>query len=427
MKHVLIIGGGISGLCSAYYLVKEGYQVSILDKNDLTNGASFINAGYIVPSHFISMAAPGMITKGLKWMFNSSSPFYIKPRLDTEFFKWALHFKRAATAQNVERSIPVLKHLNLKSKELYEEMLFSADFPFHYSNEGLLMAYKSPEGEEEELKIAERAVTEGLEAQQLDNTELRRLQPAFSKKIIGAIHYKCDSHTTPQQFMASLKNWLENNGVAFYLQQEVRKINTFRGKIISVETQDLSLEANEFVLATGSWTSGLAKDLGLNIPIQGGKGYSTNVYRNLDISIPAILVEAKVAVTPMNSFTRFAGTMEFSGNNTIIRKNRIEAIAKAVNTYYPEIKLSEKEKAAAVSGLRPVSPDGLPFLGRSGIYSNLTLGAGHGMMGWSLGPITGKLIAQTISQKKTLVNMQPFNPDRYHLMPKPYDLKNTNS
>src|SRR5690606_5605244 len=143
-----------------------------------------------------------------------------------------------------------------------------------------------------------------------------------------------------------------------------------------------------------------------NIPIQGGKGYSTNVYRPLDVSIPAILVEAKVAVTPMDGFTRFAGTMEFSGNNTFIRKNRVEAIAKAVNTYYPEIKLSEEEKAAAVSGLRPVSPDGLPFIGRSGLYKNLTLGAGHGMMGWSLGPITGKLITQTISQKKALDHMQ---------------------
>src|SRR5690606_29068378 len=215
--------------------------------------------------------------------------------------------------------------------------------------------YNSSEGEEEELKIAERAVAEGLEADKLSNLELRRLQPAFSKNIIGAIHYKCDSHTTPQHFMASLKTWLEEKGVAFYLQQEVRKIHTFQGKIISVETQDRTFEADEFVLAAGSWTSSLAYSLGLNIPIQGGKGYSTNVYRPLDVSIPAILVEAKVAVTPMDGFTRFAGTMEFSGNNTFIRKNRVEAIAKAVNTYYPVIKLSLEEKAVKVSGIRLVS------------------------------------------------------------------------
>ena len=424
MKHVVIIGGGISGLCSAYYLVKEGYQVKVLDKNDFTKGASFINAGYIVPSHFISMAAPGMINKGLKWMLNSSSPFYIKPRFDAEFFKWALHFKRASTAQRVESSIPVLKGLNLKSRELYEEMLASTDFPFHYANDGLLMVYNSTEGEEEELKIAERAVTEGLEAEQLSNLELRRLQPAFSKDIIGAVHYKCDSHTTPQFFMANLKKWLEEKGVEFYLQQEVRNIHTSHRRIVAVETQDRSFEAEEFVLAAGSWTQDLAKSLGLNIPIQGGKGYSTNVYRPLDISIPAILVEAKVAVTPMDGLTRCAGTMVFSGNNSIIRKNRVEAIANAVSTYYPQIKVSEEEKAAAVSGLRPVSPDGLPFIGRSRLFSNLTLGAGHGMMGWSLGPVTGKLIAQTITNQKPLLDTQALNPDRFHLKRKNIDLKN---
>ena len=427
MKRAIIIGGGISGLCSAYYLVKEGYEVSVIDKSDFSTGASFINAGYIVPSHFISMAAPGMITKGLKWMLNSASPFYIKPRFDPEFFKWAMHFKRAATAQKVEQAIPVLKALNVKSRELYEEILSTAEFPFHYVNDGLLMVYNSSEGEKEELKIAERASEEGLEAQQLSNLELRKLQPAFSKNIIGAVHYKCDSHTTPPLFMSSMKSWLEKNGVSFHLQEEVIKIHTFQKKIISVETGNQDFDADEFVVATGCWTSGLARNLGLNIPIQAGKGYSTNVYRPLEIDIPAILVEAKVAVTPMEGFTRFAGTMEFSGNNNIIRKNRIEAIANAVNNYYPSIALSEEEKANAVSGLRPVSPDGLPFIGRSGLFENLTFGAGHGMMGWSLGPITGKLITQTITGEKQLVNTQSLNPDRFHQLRKRMNLKPTSS
>lgn len=413
MKNVVIIGGGISGLCSAYYLVKEGFAVTILDRNDITTGASFINAGYIVPSHFISLAAPGIISKGMKWMLDSSSPFYIKPRLDIEFFKWALRFKMSATSEKVERAIPVLKNINLRSRELYEEMLSTMDFQFHYRNEGLLMVYNSVRGEEEEQEIAERAIKEGLKAEILSRTELRKIQPVFSKDVLGAIHYKCDSHTSPGHFMSSMKKWLEEKGVKFHFHHEVKEIKTLQNKILSIETQNGSFEADEFIIATGSWTSALAKSLGLKIPIQGGKGYSTDVFRPIDITLPAILVEAKVAVTPMDGHVRFAGTMEFSGNNSIIRKNRVEAIANSVKKYYVDVELSTEEKEAAQSGLRPVSPDGLPFIGRTAKYKNLTVAAGHGMMGWSLGPVTGKLVTEIISKSPTSVKLDPFNVDRF--------------
>ncbi len=413
MKRIIIIGGGISGLCSAYYLVKEGYEVTVIDKSDITNGASFINAGFIVPSHFISMAAPGVITKGIKWMFDSTSPFYVKPRLDLDFFKWVLHFKKSATQAKIEKAIPVLKEINLRSRELYEEIFSSLDFNFHYENKGLIMAYLSSKGKKEELEVAERAVKEGLDAKQLSKEELKKLEPAFSDDVIGAIHYKCDSHTTPGQFMVNLKGWLKEKGVVFKFNQEVEEFISDKGKIIGVKTQNSTYQANEFVLATGTWTSSLAKSLGLNIPIQGGKGYSIDIYRPNRISIPAILVEARIAVTPMDGFTRFAGTMEFSGNNTIISKKRIEAIANSVGKYYDKIELKEKEKKSANSGLRPVSPDGLPFIGRASAYENLTIASGHSMMGWSLGPITGTLVAEIISEKPTKVSLDPFRVDRF--------------
>jgi len=413
MKKIIVIGGGISGLCSAYYLIKEGYEVTVLDKKDITSGVSFINAGFIIPSHFISLAAPGMITKGLKWMFNSASPFYVKPRLDYEFIAWALNFKKSATLAKVEKAIPVLMDINLKSRGLYEDMLSSMDFPFHYEQKGLLMAYQSVKSGEEELKVAERAVKEGLEAEQLNRDQLRNIQPAFSDKVIGAVHYKCDSHTTPGQFMLNLKSWLKEKGVVFELNQEVKKFVYDSNKIIAVETQNGSFQADEFVLTSGSWTSSLAKSLGLKIPIQGGKGYSMDIYRPNEITIPSVLVEAKVAVTPMKGFTRFAGTMEFSGNNSDIKRKRVEALANSVAEYYDGVTLNSEEKEGAVSGLRPVSPDGLPFLGRTSVFKNLTVASGHAMMGWSLGPITGKLVAEIISEKQTSVKLDPFRIDRF--------------
>ncbi|GHA46710.1 amino acid dehydrogenase [Salinimicrobium marinum] len=414
MKKVVIVGGGISGLCSAYYLVKEGYEVSVIDQGDISTGASFINAGYLTPSHFTPLAEPGMITKGLQWMLRSSSPFYIKPRFDMEFFKWAFHFKKSATLEKVEKAIPVLTEINLKSRDLYESMLESLDFDFHYERKGLLMVYKNTESEKHELKLAERAVNEGLEAKNISKEELKKRYPIFSDEVIGAVHYECDAHTTPNEFMKNLKSWLEKQGVRFILHQEVKEIVSENNRIIAVKTQGAVIEGDEFILAAGCWTSSLAKSLKINIPIQGGKGYSINVQRPMGITIPAILVEAKVAVTPMKDFTRFAGTMEFSGMNSIIRKPRVKAIADSVQDYYRNIVITEEERDAAVSGLRPVSPDGLPFIGRTSAYKNLTIAAGHAMMGWSLGPITGKLITEVISGSDTSVKLDPFKVERFN-------------
>ncbi|WNH09862.1 NAD(P)/FAD-dependent oxidoreductase [Thalassobellus suaedae] len=248
MKKVIIIGGGISGLCSAYYLAKEGHAVTVLDQSDISTGASFINAGYLTPSHFIPLAAPGIITQGIKWMFNSSSPFYIKPRLDLDFFKWVWLFKKSTTKLNVEKSIPVLKELNLKSQHLFEEMLASLDFNFYYEKKGVLMAFSNTKSEAEEHEIAHRALKEGLDVTMLNKEELQKIQPVLSDNVIGAAHYKCDSHMTPNHFMVTLKNWLKNNGVTFKVNQEVKDFTAKNNQIVSVTTQTDTFEADDFVL-----------------------------------------------------------------------------------------------------------------------------------------------------------------------------------
>ena len=414
MKRVVIVGGGISGLCSAYYLVQEGFQVTILDKSDLSTGASFINAGYITPSHFIPLAAPGIITQGLKWMLDSSSPFYIKPRWDVDFFKWTLLFKKSAKKSHVEKAIPIIKELNLKSRDLYEEMLSAVDFPFQYEKKGLLMAYRTAKSEEEELEVAEMAVKEGLDAVALSKEEVHKMQPVFSDDVIGAVHYKCDAHMTPNQFMEQMKTWLKAQGVIFEFNQSVEEFEVTGHKITAIKTKDEAIEADEFVLASGTWTSKLAKSLNLYIPVQGGKGYSMDVHRNTGITMPAILVDAKVAVTPMEGFTRFAGTMEFSGNNHLVRKERVEALAGAVKNYYADFEINQEEKERATSGLRPVSPDGLPYIGKTSKYDNLTIAAGHSMMGWSLGPITGKLVTEGMTKSTPSVSLKPLSPERFN-------------
>ncbi|PQJ80568.1 NAD(P)/FAD-dependent oxidoreductase [Polaribacter porphyrae] len=412
-KSVIIIGGGIIGLCSAYYLQKEGHKVTVIDKSDYSSGASYVNAGYITPSHIISLAAPGMINKGIKWMFNSSSPFYVKPRLNYDFLKWSLAFKRSATSQKVEKAIPVIKDINLLSRELYQEMKSSQEFDFFHQHKGLLMCYQTEKAGEEEWKVGQRAITEGLKVENLSKEQVQKLEPNSGLDVKGAVYYHSDAHMTPNNFMEQLKVYLKQNGVSILGNEEVIDVHISDNKVTSIKTTNLAIKSDEFVIATGAWSQNFAKKLGIKITIQAGKGYSINVQKETNIKIPAILMEAKVAVTPMDGFTRFAGTMEIGGINHKINKNRVQAIANAAEKYYHNLKIESKEKEAAQCGLRPLSPDGLPYIGKSSKCKNVTFATGHAMMGWSLGPATGKLVSEIISDKKYSLNMYPFAVDRF--------------
>lgn len=412
-KNILIIGGGIIGLCCAYYLRKEGHQITIIEQSDFSQGASFVNAGYITPSHIIPLASPGVIAKGIKWMLDSKSPFYIKPRWDTDFFRWTWQFHKSSTHEKVAKAIPIIKDINLISRALYKEMLDSGDLgEFHWQQKGLLMLYKTDQAAAEELHVAELAKKQGLEVSHLDSSALRELEPGVTIAAKGAVYYQCDAHSTPTEIMPKLITWLKANGVLIKSNEVVERLSTQGNKLQHVQTNKAAYMADEVVVAAGSWSQELARKLQLNIPIQAGKGYRIDIHRPNAIKIPAILLEAKVAMTPMNGFTRFAGTMEFSGINTIIRKQRVEAISNAAQAYYPEITVQDEEKLHAKSGLRPVSPDGLPYIGKSAKYSNVTFATGHAMMGWSLGPATGKLVSELISEQKTSMDIGAFHPDR---------------
>ena len=412
MKNCIIIGGGIIGLSTAYYLQKEGHQVTVIDKSNMDAGASYVNAGYITPSHIISLAAPGMITKGLKWMFNPESPFYIKPRFDIDFFKWVWAFKKSATKQKVEKAIPVIKDINLFSRALFEEMMSSDDFDFHYERKGLLMYYQTDKAGEGEWNIGQRAIKEGLEVENLTAEETRKLEPKANLNIKGAIYYKCDAHTTPNEFMPKMITFLKSNGVQFFVNEEVKDLEIRNQCITKVVTDKRTIKADEVVLTAGSWSPLITKKLGIQIPIQAGKGYRINVIRDTNITIPAVLIEAKVAVTPMKGFTRFAGTMEIGGINHDINPVRVNAIAMSASAFYNGLEINSAEKEEAKCGLRPCSPDGLPYIGTSSKCSNLTIATGHAMMGWSLGPATGKLVSELISDKKPSLDLSPFHPDR---------------
>lgn len=412
IKKIVIIGGGIIGLCSAYYLVKEGHEVTVVDASNMDGGASYVNAGYLTPSHFLPLAAPGMVTQGLQWMLSSKSPLYIKPRFEADFLKWSWAFKKSCTTHNVAHAIKAIKDINLWSAQLYTEIKQEAAFNFQLENKGLLMLCKTQKMLDEEMHTAQIATNEGLAVTPLNASQLQKLQPHASINALGAIHYHCDWHTTPNEFMQQMKTFLKAKGVTFIKNAPVVDFKISGKTIQRVCTAQNEIAADYFVLAAGTWSQKLAKKLQISIPLQAGKGYSINTLQETGITIPAILTEAKVAVTPLSAGTRFAGTMELAGINETINTKRVKAIATAVPKYFTKVSLSKTELESAACGLRPVSPDGKPYIGKSAHCTNVIIATGHAMMGWSLGPATGKLVQEILANTKTTIPIAAFNPDR---------------
>lgn len=411
-KEVVVIGGGIIGLCAAYYLLKEGHKVTVVDQSDISSGASFVNAGYVSPSHLTPLAAPGMVSAGIKMMFNQKSPFYVKPRFDLDLFRWAWNFNKSATIKNVKYAAPIIRDLTVLSSELFQEMKENKLFDFHFEKKGLLMAYQTAKFEDKEAKHAEVGKAHGLEVQHINKTALKEMEPEM--EAAGAFYYLDDAHATPDDFMKGMYNYLKQQGVKFYTNEEVLDFERNATKITKLITNKQHLNFDELVVASGSWTPIIAKKLGVKILVQAGKGYKIDVKRKIGIKYPSVLLELNTAASPMNGFTRFGGTMEIAGINANIHKVRVQQIAKNVNVFYPNVLITEKEMENVACGLRPVSPDGLPFIGRDKSLKNVCFATGHTMMGWSQGHATGKLISEIISDKKTSLDLNPFSVERFN-------------
>lgn len=412
-----IIGSGIIGLSAAYYLSKSGHDITIIERGSGDDGCSFGNAGMIVPSHFIPLAAPGMLEKGIRWMFDSESPFYVKPRLNWDLLSWGLDFYKSANKKHVENSAPALRDLSLLSKKLYQDIAKEPDFDFSFEEKGLMMLCKNEHSLEEEIEVAEQANKLGIKATELSIKELHQLEPEVKPDVAGAIFYEGDAHCYPNEFVKQMKAYLVKKGVKFLYNSEVTGFETENNVIKNLKlsnAQNLKLE--NLIIATGSWSQILTKHLNLGLPMQAGKGYSItkSQIEGKKLQIPSILLEARVAITPMtDNLIRFGGTMEIGGINDEINMNRVRGIIKAVPNYFPDYQLDVPQKSEVWYGLRPCSPDGMPYIGRTQKYKNLIVATGHAMMGLSLAPATGKLVQELIDNQSTTVDTSMYKVERF--------------
>lgn len=414
-KHVVICGAGVIGLCVAHYLQQRGHRVTVIERAPPgREGCSFGNAGMIVPSHFIPLAAPGMVGKGLKHCLNSKSPFYLRPRLDADLIGWCWKFFRASTVDHVARSAPLLRDLSLASRAQFEELAAATKNDFWLTTRGLLMLCRTRAAFEHEAAVAEQAVRLGVPAKILSAKDAAALDPGVQMDIAGAVHFPLDCHLTPQRFMASLLERVKNGGATLRWGHEIRQWRVENERVKAALTTQGAVEADEFVLAGGSWSPATVRDLQVNLPLQPGKGYSLTLPapRRLP-SLCSILAEASVAVTPMGSSLRVGGTMELGGFDDRVRPERLQQITEALPQYFPEFKAADFRDVPVWYGYRPCSPDGLPYVGRFQRYTNLTAATGHAMMGLSLAPVTGRLVAEIISGERPSIAIDALRPDRF--------------
>ena len=414
MKNIAIIGGGIIGLSTAYYLNQSGHRVTIFDKGDLNDNSSVGNAGMIVPSHIIPLAAPGMISKGIRWMLNSKSPFYVRPRLSKNLIKWGMKFYAHANHEHVMRSIPLLKEISSLSKQLYQQLAKENHFDFGYEERGLLMLFKTSETEKEELEAAKLANKVGVEARVLSLAEAQHLEPVVKLNARGAIFFPGDAHLNPKMLINRMTDHIQRKGVAIFPNKIIEDFVIKGDQIKGVRVQNDVHMFDEFIVAAGAWSGMLCSRLNIDLPMQSGKGYSFTLDNVVDnVRIPTLLLEGRVAVTPMGSSLRFGGTMEIGDTNTSINMNRVKGIFETIPKYYPEMNVQMPDEKAIWSGLRPCSPDGLPYIGRSSKLKNLIIATGHSMMGMSLGPATGKLVAELVDEVPCSMDLAAFNPERF--------------
>lgn len=409
---VVVIGAGVVGVSAAWYLAEAGHSVTVVEQGDVGAGSSYGNAGLVVPSHSIPLAAPGVWWRGLKWMRDPDSPFYIRPRLDPHLVRWLWRFRGSCTAAHVRRALPLLRDLAYASLGLFRDLarLDGLDFGFHQA--GALAVYRTPAGLAEGAHEATVLAAAGIPARVLDGPGARAVEPALASDVVGGVHFADDAHLVPDRFVRGLARLAAARGVRFRTGTEVLGFRTAGSRVVAVETTRGDLEPSDVVLAAGAWSPGVARALGLRLPIEPAKGYSVTFARpQAGPRMPLICGEARVAITPMDDTLRFAGTLELAGLDFSVNRRRVAALVRGARAYLAtaeELRVLETWR-----GLRPCTPDGLPIVGRPGRLANVVLATGHAMIGVSLGPVTGVLVAQLATGERPMLDLTPLRPERF--------------
>lgn len=412
-KDVLIIGGGPVGLSCAYYLLKSGRSVTLLDAKEIGKGSGSGNAGHIVPSHIVPLAAPGVVTSALKWMLDPAhSPFGMKISLDPNYLMWLLRFVLACSQTNVLRGIVPLRELGQLSAKNFAEIISEENFDCHYRQAGFLNLYKNPKSFDEGRHEAEFMQKHNIPVGVYDKAKVHEVEPAAREEVVGGVHFTGDAHVNPGVFLKLLGKRIRAMGADVHEHTPVAGFESAGGKVRVVKTGSGEFEAEQVVLAAGAWTPIVGRDLQIKIPIQPARGYSLTASAIQNMPRQALILgDRRVAVSPFGNLLRATGRLEMGEYGTTPNPKWIARLEKFAREY---LRIDEAlEVKETWAGLRPVTSDGVPIIGRSPRHSNLTVAAGHAMLGLTLGPGTGLVVSQLLNGQEPAVSLSPMRLERF--------------
>lgn len=396
---VVVVGGGVIGVSCAYYLARDGASVVVLERERLGAGASSGNAGTVSPGH-PPLNKPGRLPKAIRQLVDPTSPLYVRPRWDPGLWRWLAGFARYCTEEHVDAAMRVMAPLGLDALALFDELIAEERIECGYRVDGYYDVCKTEEGLAEASHDSAMAAAYGYHPETLDGDELRRREPMLGRRVIGGVFYPEAATLDPGLFLARLARAATQRGVEIRERADVHDVRieggTARGVRLAGGVEE---SADAVVIATGPYSLALARRLGVRLPVQPGKGYHRDIPVGPNgapaLRIACVLNETSVFCTPMDTFVRFAGTMEFSGLNRVIRRRRLLQLTRAARDYVDGI--GTARPVSEWCGLRPMSVDGLPIVGPVGGVEGLSVATGHGMLGLTLAPVTGQMIARHVT------------------------------
>lgn len=405
----VVVGGGAIGVAAAFELARGGAQVVLLERGlRLGAGCSAGNAGLLVPSHASPLATPENLRRGLRWLLEADGPLSVRPR--PALVPWLARFALASTPRREREATELVRSLCLASLELHAE-LAAAGLPTGFDRRGVLNVYSTEAGFAAGRREAAEHGEAGMRYQVLDRAAAVALEPAL-RACTGAIFYPDEAHAEPSAFVSALGAAAADAGASIRLETEVLGLTVRDGRVASVETTAGPMAAGTVVLAAGAWTREIARDASLFVPVEGGKGYHVELEAGEgDPAIPLFLQEERVVVTPLPGRIRLAGTLELCGLDLSVDPRRVAAVERSGRAAVRG--LEDRRLLAVWRGLRPCTPDGLPIVGRSPRLENVVLATGHAMLGFTLAPLTGKLVAELVEGRPPSRDLRLLRPDRF--------------
>ncbi len=422
MQHrtdVLVIGGGVIGLACAYYLAESGRQVHVIEQETVGSGASHGNCGLLFFSDLPPLCQPGAIGKGLGRILDRHAPLFIALDFDISKYLWLLRFAAKCNPAHLRRAVIARANILRLSHQLYRELFAGTPVDCDWQRKGVLLVYKEQGDMDGYAAVNALLESYGLAARALSGKDTVKLEPALRPEVCGSWYHEIDSHVRPEKLVRALQAVALRKGVVIEERCGVRAFETTGGRISAAVTDRGRYAADTFVLAAGAWTPFVSKTARVRVPIQPGKGYSVTLRRPAVCPrIPCYLYGPRVVATPWSDGLRLGGTMEFSGFNLNLDRTRLAGLTQAARDYLNPSTGGEHPSAGGTVleewvGMRPMTPDDLPVIGRSHIWPNLILASGHGMMGVTMATGTGRLVADLAGGVTPPFDPAPFDPARF--------------